>query len=70
MRQDLRIRASFEYVAAGLELTTEFAVIVDLAIEDSSDRPDSSVFVCHRLRSGWRQVNDAEARINESCLRP
>ena len=67
MRQDLSIRALSEYVAMGLELMPEFAVVVDLAIEDG---PDGSVCVRHRLRSGWRQVDDAQARVNERGLRP
>ena len=42
-------------------------MIVDLAIENSPNRP---VFVRHRLGSGRRQVDNAKACMDKRSLRP
>ena len=46
---------------------SKFSMIVDLTIEDS---PDGSILVGHGLCPSRTQIDDAEARVNQSCLGP
>src|SRR6185436_4063144 len=56
MRQDFGIRRAVENVAAGLELRAQFAIVINLSVED--DR-DALVFVIGGLLSG-HQVDDRQ----------
>ncbi len=56
-QDDFAVRLRAEHVAAGLQLRTQLAVVVDLAVEDEMDLAG---FVLHRLMAG-RQVNDRQA---------
>src|SRR2546427_466569 len=67
MREHFRITASAEAMTSFLQLGLKLAVVVDLAVEDG---PDRAVLVGHRLVTGGREVDDAEPRVQEGCLRP
>ena len=57
------VREPSEDVPVGFEVTPELTVVIDLAIKDG---PDSFVFVRHRLGAGRGQIDDTQARMDQS----
>src|SRR5262245_42020923 len=67
MWQYLGVRVPFKHVAPCLQIVPEISMVVNLAVEDG---PDGPILICHRLSSSRRQVDDAEACVDQSCPRP
>ena len=63
VNDDLGVRGASEVDAARDELGAELAVVVDLAVERD---PDRAVRAHHRLRGGFREIDDAKPRVAEA----
>jgi hypothetical protein len=59
VHERFRVAMGSVNVTAGLELASQFDVVVDLSIEDD---PDSSVLVGHRLGAAF-EIDDAEPTV-------
>src|SRR5690348_11189727 len=62
---DFRVRRRFEVVLVLSELSAEFFVVVDLAVEND---PELAIVAHHRLMAGRRQVEDRQTAKPESQI--
>ena len=63
MQQDLGIALRAEWTAPGLQLGTELAVVVDLAVKGDDER---TIVIFHRLGAGGGEVDNREAAMAQA----
>src|SRR4051812_44313428 len=69
LEYDLGIRRGAKHVLACFELTPDFLIVIDLAVEDDLEAVRR---ISHGLPAGWRQVNNREPPVpqrNQTVLR-
>ena len=61
-QQHFRIRARAESVPKALEFSSDFAIVVDLAVENEVK---SAIGSRHRLAGGFGQIDDGQSSVTE-----